>query len=230
MTNESKSSSEARQRRWHEFVCFFGKAIKYGLKIGCHCDFIEKKQGKHVGYEINVSCPNINAGGMEFGVKTDMVYKLTSELRKITNKLLFIKLSPNVTNIEEIALSAESAGADGISAVNTFLGTAIDYKTGVFLLSTKFGGVSGSVIKPLALAKIHKIYNQVKIPIIGMGGISKSSDIIEFLRVGSTMVQVGTLNYKFPNAGVSLYLELKNYCKDKGLDSYQELIGKVSYS
>ena len=130
-------------------------------------NIIEKTDGKHIGYEINVSCPNVKEGGMEFGVNSDIVHKLTSKLRALTNKLLIIKLTPNVTNIEEIALAAESGGADAISAVNTFLGMAIDYKTGNMSLSTKFGGVSGPAIKPLAVAKVHKIYNTIKIPIIG---------------------------------------------------------------
>ena len=111
-------------------------------------NIIEKTDGKHIGYEINVSCPNVKEGGMEFGVNSDIVHKLTSKLRALTNKLLIIKLTPNVTNIEEIALAAESGGADAISAVNTFLGMAIDYKTGNMSLSTKFGGVSGPAINP----------------------------------------------------------------------------------
>ena len=143
----------------------------------------------------------------------------------ISLKLLFIKLSPNVTNIEEIALSAESAGADAISAVNTFLGTAIDYKTGKFLLSTKFGGLSGPAIKPLALAKIYKIYNQVNIPIIGMGGISGINDIIEFFRVGSSMVQIGTLNYRDPSIISKFYNELENFLIENKINGISDLIG-----
>ena len=187
---------------------------------------LEKSDGKHIGYEINVSCPNVKEGGMEFGVDEDIIYQLTSKLRNITKKLLIIKLTPNVTSIERIALSAENGGADAISAVNTFLGMAIDYKTGRMLLSTKFGGVSGPAIKPLAIAKVHKIYNEVNIPIIGMGGISSFSDIIEFLRAGSTLIQVGTLNYRDPSIINKLYNDLENFSKQVKIKNINDLVGK----
>ena len=206
----------------HFVVSIAGSTMEDYIKV---LDIVEKSQGQHIGYEINVSCPNVKAGGMEFGVNKDMVFQLTTELRRMTKKLLFIKLSPNVTNIEEIALSAESAGADAISAVNTFLGMAIDHKTGNFLLSTKFGGLSGPAIKPLALAKIYKIYNQINIPIIGMGGISGIHDIIEFLRVGSTMVQIGTLNYRDPSIICKFYDQLKSFMGKNKINDISDLIG-----
>ena len=189
---------------------------------------LEKKESKHIGYEINVSCPNVKEGGMEFGVNADIVYQLTSELRALTDRLLIIKLTPNVTSIEKIALSAEQGGADAISAVNTFLGMALDYKTGKMSLSTKFGGVSGPAIKPLAIAKVHKIYNQVKIPIIGMGGISSFSDIIEFLRVGSSLVQIGTLNYRNPSLTNKLYDDLKMFLMESNIDNINNLVGEYN--
>ena len=206
----------------HFIVSIAGSTLEDYIRV---LDTVEKSQGQHIGYEINVSCPNVKAGGMEFGINKDMVFQLTSELRKMTKKLLFIKLSPNVTDIEDIALSAESAGADAISAINTFLGIAIDYKTGEFILNTKFGGLSGSPIKPLALAKIYKIYNQIKIPIIGMGGISRVSDIIEFLRLGSTMIQVGTLNYRDPSIICKFYDQLKSFMIENKINHISDLIG-----
>jgi len=209
----------------HFIVSIAGSTLEEYIKV---LDIIEKSEGKHIGYEINVSCPNVKEGGMEFGINSDTTYKLTSELRKRTDKILVIKLSPNVTNIEEIALSAESAGADAISAVNTFSGMAIDYKTGKFLLSTKFGGVSGPAIKPLALAKVHKIYNKVKIPIIGMGGISGFEDIIEFIRSGSSMVQVGTLNYRDPGIICDFYDQLKKFLIKSSIKSIDQLIGNYN--
>ena len=124
-------------------------------------------------------------------------------------------MSENVTNIENIAKSAESAGADVISATNTFVGLAIEYMSGKMLLSTKYGGVSGPAIKPLSLAKVHKIYNNIKIPIIGMGGIKSFKDVVEFIRVGSSMVQVGTLNYRDPNLISNFYDQLKNFLKNQ---------------
>jgi len=186
---------------------------------------IELFNGNHIGYEINVSCPNVKEGGMEFGLNEHIVSKLTFRLREITTKLLFIKLSPNVTNIESIAIKAEEAGADGISAVNTFLGLAIDYKTGKFLLSTIYGGVSGPPIKPLALAKINKIYKKINIPILGMGGVSSFSDIIEFIRVGSSMVQVGTLNYRDPEIICKFYDDLYEFMIQNKISSLEQLKG-----
>ncbi|MBI45273.1 MAG: dihydroorotate dehydrogenase B catalytic subunit [Candidatus Marinimicrobia bacterium] len=186
---------------------------------------IEDCQGDHVGYEINVSCPNVKQGGMEFGVDGNVTLDLVSRLRAITNKILIIKLSPNVTRIENIALAAENGGADAVSAVNTFIGMSIDYKTGKISLSTKFGGVSGPAIKPLALAKIHKIYNKIDIPIIGMGGISSYKDVIEFMRLGSTMVQIGTLNYRDPSIISNIGFKLELFLKDNEIDSIVNLIG-----
>ena len=186
---------------------------------------IENCDGSHVGYEINVSCPNVKKGGMEFGVDHKVTLKLTSELRKLTDKILIIKLSPNVTSIEKIALAAQDGGADAVSAVNTFVGMGINYRTGKMTLSTKFGGVSGPPIKPLALAKIHKIYNEVEIPIIGMGGISNFEDVVEFIRVGSTMVQVGTLNYRDPSLISRMNDKLKNFLTINKINNISELIG-----
>ena len=186
---------------------------------------IENCDGSHVGYEINVSCPNVKKGGMEFGVDHKVTLKLTSELRKLTDKILIIKLSPNVTSIEKIALAAQDGGADAVSAVNTFVGMGINYRTGKMTLSTKFGGVSGPPIKPLALAKIHKIYNEVEIPIIGMGGISNFEDVVEFIRVGSTMVQVGTLNYRDPSLISKMNDKLKNFLTINKINNISELIG-----
>ena len=186
---------------------------------------IENCDGSHVGYEINISCPNVKKGGMEFGVDHKVTLKLTSELRKLTDKILIIKLSPNVTSIEKIALAAQDGGADAVSAVNTFVGMGINYRTGKMTLSTKFGGVSGPPIKPLALAKIHKIYNEVEIPIIGMGGISNFEDVVEFIRVGSTMVQVGTLNYRDPSLISKMNDKLKNFLTINRINNISELIG-----
>tara|TARA_Y100001978_G_scaffold23131_1_gene19365 strand:+ start:2618 stop:3526 length:909 start_codon:yes stop_codon:yes gene_type:complete len=186
---------------------------------------IDQSNGNHVGYEINISCPNVKQGGIEFGVNTDIVSSLTRQLRQLTKKLLIIKLTPNVTDISEIALSAQEAGADAISAVNTFQGLAVDYKTGKMLLSTTFGGVSGSPIKPLALAKVHKIYNKINIPIIGMGGICTFEDTIEFFRVGSSMVQIGTLNYRDPSLIVNIYDKLNIFMLRNNFSSLSDLVG-----
>ena len=206
----------------HFIINIAGSTMNEYIKV---LEMLENSNGKHVGYEINISCPNVKEGGMEFGVNANMTYELTSKLRNMTNKLLIMKLSPNVTNIEEIALAAERGGADAVSAVNTFVGMAIDYKTGKMLLSTKFGGLSGPAIKPMAIAKIHKIYNEINIPIIGMGGIASFEDIVEFIRAGSSLVQIGTLNYREPSIACRLYDELENFLLENKIKDINQLKG-----
>ena len=206
----------------HIIISIAGSSIEDYMQV---LNVLEKSESQHIGYEINVSCPNVKEGGMDFGVNENIIYKLTSKLRNLTDRLLIIKLTPNVTSIEKIALASESAGADAISAINTFLGMAIDYKTGKMLLSTKFGGLSGPAIKPLAIAKVHKIYNAVKIPIIGMGGISSFEDIIEFIRAGSSLVQIGTLNYRDPSLSAKFYDQLSNFLFENKINSINELRG-----
>ena len=206
----------------HFIVSIAGSKIDDYIEV---MNVVEGCQGSHVGYEINVSCPNVKQGGMEFGVDKNITLDLVSKLRKITDKLLIIKLSPNVTSIEDIALAAEKGGADAVSAINTFVGMGIDYKTGKMHLSTTFGGVSGPAIKPLALAKVHKIYNKINIPIIGIGGISCYKDVIEFMRVGSTMVQIGTVNYRDPSIISKMGNKLKTFLENNKIDSITDLIG-----
>ena len=189
---------------------------------------IEKEDGGHVGYELNISCPNVKNGGMEFGVSPEETKNLVRNLRDLTSKLLFVKLSPNVTDIASIAKAAEAAGADAICAVNTFRGLALDYMTGKTLVSTKYGGISGAPIKPLALAKAHEIYNKVQIPVIGMGGITSMSDIIEFIRVGASMVQIGTLNYRDPAMISTFYDLLKDFLNQQNISNLKDIRGNIS--
>ena len=180
-----------------------------------------------VGYEINISCPNVKEGGMEFGVDCNMTEKLTKELRKLTDRLLIMKLSPNVTDITAIAMSSENGGADAVSAVNTVVGMSIDYKTGKNNIYTTYGGLSGPAIKPVGLACVHKVYNSVKIPIIGIGGIVNSSDVIEYILAGSIAVQVGTANYRDPGISEKILNDLNSYLDEQELDSIDSLIGSV---
>ena len=180
-----------------------------------------------VGYEINISCPNVKEGGMEFGVDCNMTEKLTKELRKLTDRLLIMKLSPNVTDISAIATSSENGGADAVSAVNTVVGMSIDHKTGKNNIYTTYGGLSGPAIKPVGLACVHKVYNSVKIPIIGIGGIVNSSDVIEFILAGSSAVQVGTANYRDPGIAEKILKNLNCYLDEQELDSIDSLIGSV---
>ncbi len=192
-------------------------------------EMLESANGKHVGYEINISCPNVKEGGIEFGVNCDMTEKLTQEMRKRTDKLLIMKLSPNVTRIEDIAQAAEAGGADAVSAINTVVGMAIDLKTRMPKLNTTFGGLSGPAIKPIAIANVHKVFNAVKIPIIGIGGIATAEDVVEFLLAGATMIQIGTMNYQNPNLGTQIKEELVTYYSQNGIENTEDLIGKVEY-
>ena len=192
-------------------------------------EMLESKNGKHVGYEINISCPNVKEGGIEFGVNCEMTEQLTIEMRKRTDKLIIMKLSPNVTRIEDIAQAAESGGADAVSAINTVVGMAIDLKTRKPKLNTTFGGLSGPAIKPIAIANVHKVFKAVNIPIIGIGGIATAKDVVEFLLAGATMVQIGTMNYQNPNLGAQLKEELSEYYSENGIEKTEDLIGKVEY-
>ena len=192
-------------------------------------EILESANGKHVGYEINISCPNVKKGGMEFGVNADMTKELTIELRKRTDRLLIMKLGPNVTRIDEIAKAAESGGADAVSAINTVVGMAIDIQTRKPSLFTNYGGLSGPAIKPIAIANVHKVYKAVNIPIIGIGGVSTIEDVIEFLLAGASLVQIGTMCYQNPNLGPQLKDELSLYLKEKGIKNLSDLIGKVEY-
>tara|TARA_Y100001960_G_scaffold309887_1_gene368777 strand:- start:65 stop:979 length:915 start_codon:yes stop_codon:yes gene_type:complete len=190
---------------------------------------LEEQNSKHVGYEINISCPNVKKGGMEFGVDPLMTEELTRKLRKLTNKALIMKLSPNVTSIESIAKAAEYGGADAVSAINTVIGMGIDTKTFKTKLYTNIGGLSGPAIKPIAIANVHKIYKSISIPIIGIGGISNANDVLEFILAGADCVQIGTLNYTNPNIGVEIVDDLKKICKINNIDNICDLKGQVLY-
>jgi len=188
-------------------------------------DILESSNSNHVGYEINISCPNVKEGGMQFGVSKTMTSELTSELRKRTKKIIIMKLSPNVTDIADIGKSAEDSGADAVSAINTVVGLAIDIKKRSTILSTNFGGLSGPAIKPIALAAVYKLYKKLSIPIIGMGGISNSNDAIEFIMAGSSMVQIGTRNYSFPDASMEISNGIEVFLKENKIPNIADLIG-----
>lgn len=190
-------------------------------------ELLEEHGGNHVGYEINISCPNVKEGGMEFGVSPDMTEKLTKELRKRTDRLLIMKLSPNVTRITDIGLAAEAGGADAVSAINTVVGMGIDVKKRKVKLHTIYGGLSGPAIKPIALACVHKLSKVLSIPIIGLGGISTAEDILEFILAGADLIQMGTINYKHPDRGVTVCEDLITFCKENNLSNILDLKGQL---
>lgn len=185
------------------------------------------KTGKVHGLEINVSCPNLKKGGSQFGADPKMTAKIIKAVKKETNLTVITKLTPNVTNIVEIAKAAESAGSDAISLINTLLGTSIDVKTRRFDLANVTGGLSGPAIKPVALRMVWQCANAVKIPIIGMGGISSVNDAIEFILAGATAVAIGTHNFVNPKACEEFIEGLEKYCIQNNIKDIKELRGKV---
>lgn len=177
--------------------------------------------------ELNISCPNVKEGGMAFGTSCVSAAHVTREVRKVYPKPMIVKLSPNVTDITEIAQTVEGEGADAVSLVNTFLGMAIDSETRKPLLSTITGGLSGPCIKPIALRMVWQVYNAVKIPIIGMGGISSTEDAIEFMLAGSTAIQVGTYNFIDPQISMKILDGIESYLDRHNLNSVYDIIGKL---
>jgi dihydroorotate dehydrogenase (NAD+) catalytic subunit len=190
-------------------------------------EIIESENPTIAGYEINISCPNVDQGGMEFGISAEITEELTRRLRISTQRFILVKLSPNVTHIGEIALAAQNGGADGVSAINTVIGMGIDPLSGAFRLSNKFGGLSGPAILPIALAQVYKIAQSVTIPIIGMGGIMTAGDVISFIRAGAWAVEVGTANYRDPGIGIRLAGEVADILEARGISNLQKIRGSV---
>ncbi len=181
---------------------------------------------EQVGWiEVNVSCPNVHNGGMSFGTSTDAVQKVVSAVKKVTTKPIVIKLSPNVTDIVSIAKACEDAGADGISLINTLLGMRIDIKRRQPVIANKMGGFSGSAIFPVAVRMVYQVYDAVKIPIIGMGGVSNAKDVIELMMAGATAVQVGAANLVDPFACKTIIEELPNELEKLNIKDINEIIG-----
>jgi dihydroorotate dehydrogenase (NAD+) catalytic subunit len=175
--------------------------------------------------ELNISCPNVREGGMAFGTSCPSAIAVTKEVRKVYDKTLIVKLSPNVTSIVEIAKAVEEAGADAVSLINTLLGMAIDAEKRRPVLSTITGGLSGPAIKPIALRMVWQVANAVKIPVIGIGGISNARDAVEFLLVGASAVQIGTANFVDPLATVKIIKGLEDYLERHGYSSINEIVG-----
>jgi dihydroorotate dehydrogenase (NAD+) catalytic subunit len=194
-----------------------------------YCDvlrILEEQEGIH-GYEINVSCPNVREGGLNFGTNPAMTAEITRRLRPLTKKALIIKLTPNVTHVSEFARVCAGEGADGVSLINTLIGMAIDHRKRVPKLSTVTGGLSGPAIKPVALAKVFEAAQAVKIPIVGIGGIMTTEDAVEFLLAGATAVQVGTANFVDPSASMKIAEGLALYCDENGIRKVSELTGAL---
>lgn len=176
-------------------------------------------------YEINISCPNVDEGGMTFGTHAPSVENVVSRCRAATKKPLIVKLTPNVTDVTEIARAAEAAGADALSLINTLLGMAVDARSRKPLLSRVVGGLSGPCVKPVALRMVWECHKAVKVPLLGMGGICTGTDAVEFMLAGATAVAVGTANFMNPAAGRDVVEGIRAYCEEQGVDDVNELIG-----
>lgn len=179
------------------------------------------------GIELNISCPNVKQGGMGFGTSSPMASEVVKEVRKVYNKTLIVKLSPNVTNIIEIAKAVEDSGAEGLSLINTVLGMAVDSEKRKPLLSTITGGLSGSAIKPIALRCVWQVAKNTKLPIIGLGGIMSASEAIEFILVGASAVQIGTANFIDPRICEKIIAEMSQYLDRHNIKSFDEIRGII---
>ena len=177
--------------------------------------------------ELNISCPNVDVGGIEFGTQPALTEQTVAKVRRVFSRPIIAKLAPNVTDIGEIALAAEAGGADALSVMNSVVGMAIDPYTWQTRLTNNKGGLTGPAIKPIALAMVDKVHSKCKLPIIGIGGIRDAMDVVEFMLCGATAVQIGTALFVEPDAPVKIAAELKSYLKSKKMRSVAELIGQV---
>ncbi len=178
-------------------------------------------------YEVNISCPNVDAGGMTLGTHVPSVEKVVSLCRKATSRPLIVKLTPNVTDITEIARAAEASGADAISLINTLLGMAIDVKRRRPVLARVVGGFSGPAVKPVALRMVWQCSKAVSVPILGMGGVTTGTDAVEFMLAGATAVAVGTANFMNPQSTVDVIDGIIDYCEEQGVNDVNDLIGAL---
>jgi len=209
--------------------CFNKKVIANvgGFSLDEYTSVCQKLDGEEqVGIlEVNISCPNVHNGGMSFGTDPKMAYEVTKAVKQVCKKPVIIKLSPNVTDIVSIAKACEEAGADGISLINTLLGMRIDLKTKKPVIANKMGGFSGSAIFPVAVRMVYQVYDAVKIPVVGMGGVTSARDVIEMMLAGATAVQVGAANLIDPMACKTIIEDLPNEMAKYGINNLNDIIG-----
>ncbi|MBP5435598.1 dihydroorotate dehydrogenase [bacterium] len=206
-------------------------AIIVNLYASSSEDFVElakilSREPRIDAFEMNLSCPNVKEGGSAFGADPKLIEKLTRAVKSATEKPLIVKLSPNVTDIRETALAAEAGGADAVSLINTLIGTAVNREKRTFILGNKIGGLSGPAIKPVALRMVWQVAQAVKIPVIGIGGIMSIEDVLDFLIVGATAVQLGAVNFVNPSAAGECVDALERYLTERGED-IDSLIGSI---
>lgn len=199
-----------------------------GKTIADYLEVVERLADAPVSMlEINVSCPNVKEGAIAFGQKADSLYDITSQIKKKAKQPVIMKLSPNVTDITEMAKAAEAAGADALSMINTITGMKIDIHRKKFVLANKTGGMSGPAIKPIAVRMVYQTAQAVKIPIIGMGGIGSAEDAVEFLLAGASAVAVGAMNFVNPYSTIEVVEGIEAYMEQYGIEKVTDLIGAV---
>lgn len=207
-----------------------GKIINIvGKTVEEYQEVAEKLSEQNIdAIEVNISCPNIKEGGVAFGTNALKASEVTKAVKQYSkDKLVIVKLSPNVTDITEIAKAVESAGADAISLINTLIGMRIDIVKGKPILANKIGGLSGPCIKPVAIRMVYQCFEAIKIPIIGMGGVSTWQDVVEFMLAGASMVAVGTANFSNPNITMNILEGFENYLVEKNIENVTDLIGRA---
>ena len=199
-----------------------------GNTVEEYCRLTERLQQPGVAaLELNISCPNVKAGGMAFGTSETAVYEVVGQVKRHTSLPLIVKLSPNVTDIASIAQAAEAAGADAISLVNTLLGMAVDTRTRRPILGNVVGGLSGPAIKPVALRMVWQVAQAVRVPVIGLGGIMTANDALEFIICGASAVQIGAANFIEPGTAWQVIDGIASYLREQGLSSVRELVGSL---
>ena len=208
-----------------------GTNILANVGGGCFEDYaeaIERINNTNVQIiELNISCPNVKAGGMAYGIKSEVAYEFVKEMKKIAKKPLMVKLSPNAENIVDMALKCEAAGADSVSLINTLKGLAIDPYKRKPVFNNVYAGLSGPAVKPVALRMVHEVSKAVDIPVIGLGGIVSGIDAIEFMMAGASAVQIGTVNFTNPMAGKEIIEQMEGFCREQGINNINEIVGII---
>ena len=222
---------EAFMEKEVQFLRRFSAAIIVniaGNTIDEYCEMARMLSDADIdAIELNVSCPNVKAGCVAFGNTASGISEITSQVKKYCRKPLIVKLTPNVSSIAEIAIAAEEAGADALSLINTLLGMAIDIETRRPVLANNTGGLSGPAVKPVAVRMVYEVAQAVKVPVIGMGGISNGNDAVEFLLAGATAVMVGTAGLIYPDACIKVCEGIEQYMKRHNLEKMNEITGKI---
>ncbi len=205
----------------HVIANIYGTEVEEFVKLAEILD----GQNKISALEVNVSCPNVSAGGVLFGKDPDMVYVLTASIKKVTMKPVIVKLTPNVEDISFVAQAAQSAGADAVSLINTITGMVIDVKTRKPFLANKTGGLSGPAIYPVGVRMVYEVYEKVKIPIIGVGGIYNVNVALQYIMAGASLIEIGTANFVDPSVSIQIIKGIEEFLASEDIDSVSKLVG-----